>query len=34
MMFIYMTQDIVKEFSVYPVRKFDGLICTDVIEHI
>ena len=22
------------KFSVYPVRKFDGLICTDVIEHI
>ena len=31
---IYLYDPGVKEFSVYPVRKFDGLICTDVIEHI
>ena len=31
---IYLYDPAVKEFSVYPVRKFDGLICTDVIEHI
>tara|TARA_X000000950_G_scaffold227766_1_gene275015 strand:+ start:596 stop:1183 length:588 start_codon:yes stop_codon:yes gene_type:complete len=31
---VYLYDPGVKEFSVYPVRKFDGLICTDVIEHI
>ncbi len=31
---IYLYDPGVKEFSVYPVRKFDGLVCTDVIEHI
>ena len=31
---VYLYDPAVKEFSVYPVRKFDGLICTDVIEHI
>mgnify|MGYP001472521852 FL=1 len=24
----------VKEFSLYPDKKYDGLVCTDVIEHI
>ena len=31
---VYLYDPGVEEFSVYPVRKFDGLICTDVIEHI
>ena len=31
---VYLYDPGVKEFSVYPIRKFDGLICTDVIEHI
>ena len=31
---VYLYDPGVKEFSAYPVRKFDGLICTDVIEHI
>ena len=31
---VYLYDPGVQEFSVYPVRKFDGLICTDVIEHI
>ena len=31
---VYLYDPGVKEFSVYPSRKLDGLICTDVIEHI
>ena len=31
---VYLYDPGVEEFSVYPVRKFDGLVCTDVIEHI
>ncbi len=31
---IYLYDPGVEEYSLYPQTKFDGLICTDVIEHI
>ncbi len=31
---VYLYDPAVKELSVYPERKFDGLIFTDFIEHI
>ena len=31
---IYLYDPGIEEFSTYPKKKFDGLICTDVIEHI
>lgn len=31
---MYLYDPGVEEYSVYPTKKFDGVICTDVIEHI
>ncbi len=31
---IYLYDPAVKEYDVYPKKKYDGVICTDVIEHI
>ena len=31
---VYLYDPAVDEYSIYPKKKFDGVICTDVIEHI
>ena len=31
---VYLYDPAVAKFSIYPNKKYDGVICTDVIEHI